>query len=123
VFGFAVELALQPNVRDTVKIALAKAFEVEVLDARGLVAARAPGDGLSFVVRSEASQATDADVRAAEAWASARQEILRVRIGPLVDLAEERGREPGIGATDRGEREPGPPCGQGASATNRTHQP
>ena len=86
VFAFTVELVLHPEVQDAVKAELAKTFHEEFLDARGLIATRVAGIGLAFVVQSEASQATDADVRAVEAWARPRREIIRARVGPIVDL-------------------------------------
>jgi uncharacterized protein YggL (DUF469 family) len=87
VFGFAVEFTLHAELPGAVNDTLATAFEVEVLDARGLVGERASCDRLSFIVRSEASQATDADVRAVEAWAAARPGIIHARVGPIVDLS------------------------------------
>ena len=87
VFGFMVDLVLEPQVRDAARAALADTFQIEVLDTRGLVAERAPASGLTYVVRSEAGQATDADARAVQAWASAHDEIIQARVGPIVDLS------------------------------------
>ena len=53
-------------------------------------AGRAEGEAgaMDRVVYSEASQATEADRRAIEFWASARPEIDAVRLGPIVDLED-----------------------------------
>jgi hypothetical protein len=83
-----VDLVLEPGIRDDARAALADTFEAEVLEARGLVAERGPGSGLTFVVRSEASQATDADVRAVEAWARDHRAIVRAQVGQIVDLSD-----------------------------------
>ena len=86
VFGFEVRAEIRPV--DDDRRALWLALETDFLAERGLVARRiALGGVLSFAVTSEASQATDADRRALEAWAATRPEILSMRVGPLVDLA------------------------------------
>ena len=87
VFGFEVRAEIRP-VDDDDRRALWLALETDFLAERGLVArCIALGGVLSFAVASEASQATDADRRALEAWAATRPEILSMRVGPLVDLA------------------------------------
>ncbi len=68
--------------------ALWQALVAEVFDPRGLRGGcLAHGNTLHFAVSSEASQATDADRTAVEAWARARQELVAIRLGPLTDLA------------------------------------
>jgi hypothetical protein len=39
------------------------------------------------ILKSEASQATDADRQAIQAWAATRREIVRLDVGQLVDLS------------------------------------
>jgi hypothetical protein len=52
-----------------------------------VIDARSSGRRWSFVVRSEASQATDSDRDALQAWTQTRSEIVSARIGPLLDFA------------------------------------
>ena len=67
---------------------LCLAFVRDVIEPRGLVVdQRSSGRRWSFVVRSEASQATDLDREAVQAWTQARPEIVSARIGPLLDFA------------------------------------
>lgn len=87
VFGFEAHAEIRP-VDDDDRRALWRAVETDFLAGRGLVARFLAFEGvLSFAVTSEASQATDADRKALEAWAATRPEILSLRVGPLVDLA------------------------------------
>ena len=73
---------------DAQRASLWQALVNEVLDTRGLHGrCLARGNTLNFAVSSEASQATDADRAALEAWARARPESVDVRLGPLTDLA------------------------------------
>jgi len=87
VFGFEVRSEIRA-VDDDDRRALWRALETDFLTARGLVArCLAFGGVLSFAVTSEASQATDADRNALQAWAATHSEIISMRVGPLVDLA------------------------------------
>jgi hypothetical protein len=87
VFGFEARAETHP-IDDDDRRALWRALELDLLAQRGLVArCLAFGSRLSFAVTSEASQATDADRQALEAWAATRPEIVSVDVGPLVDLA------------------------------------
>ena len=63
-------------------------FRRSFVEARGLICERhASGDHWSMTLRSEASQATDADREAVTEWGTGRSEIESLEIGPLVDLA------------------------------------
>lgn len=83
-FGFTIDADLPPMSAADSEALLASL--TAVLQARGLerdgAAAR---DRWSLVVRSEASQATDADRQAVQDWAAQHPRI-RVRVGDLTDL-------------------------------------
>ena len=84
--GFSVELDMVHSASDATVTRLRRSFE-ELIEARGLVRKTERGGRTwTFVVRSEASQATDADRTAVMAWADARGEIIAARVGPIVDL-------------------------------------
>ncbi|MFI5228585.1 MAG: 50S ribosome-binding protein YggL [Gemmatimonadales bacterium] len=87
VFGFEARAQTRP-IDDDGLHDVWRALQTEFLEPRGLTA-RLPAFGrfFSFVVTSEASQATDADRTALEAWAATRAEIVSLHVGPLVDLA------------------------------------
>jgi uncharacterized protein YggL (DUF469 family) len=88
VFGFLVELEMIETLTAEQLRDLRRAFSRDVMESRGLVCdERATGRRWSFVVRSEASQATDADRSAVEAWTRLHSEIASARIGPLLDFA------------------------------------
>jgi uncharacterized protein YggL (DUF469 family) len=88
VFGFLVEFELADTLSVEQTRQLRLAMERDVIEPRGLVCdERSSGRRWSFVVRSEASQATDADRVAVEAWADTRFEVVAARIGPLLDFA------------------------------------
>jgi uncharacterized protein YggL (DUF469 family) len=61
---------------------------VAFLESRGLYCAGGGGESLEYVVASEASQATDSDRRAVEAWLGARAELRAWRVGELIDLSQ-----------------------------------
>lgn len=87
VFGFEVQLQTHPLDGDG-RGALWQRLEREVIAPRGLSAASlSAGAAVAFVVRSEASQSTDANRAAIEQWARRQPEIATVRVGPLVDLS------------------------------------
>jgi uncharacterized protein YggL (DUF469 family) len=88
VFGFLVELETMEALTSEQLRDLRLAFDRDVIEPRGLVIdARSSGRRWSFVVRSEASQATDSDRDALQAWTQTRSEIVSARIGPLLDFA------------------------------------
>ena len=84
VLGFAVQLELAPGADATV---LWRAFE-SLLEGRGLqsVDAGESPPTISWLVSSEAGQATELDREAVVAWLGARSEISDYGVGPLVDL-------------------------------------
>lgn len=87
VFGFEARLEITP-LDDDERRALWEALEAEVLAPRGLKATSlAFGTLLSFAVSSEASQATDSDRHAVDAWLRTRREVVLAELGPLIDLA------------------------------------
>ena len=85
-FGFFVSIALVADLPDDRVDTLWRSFMAAV-EQRGLVA-----DGgtarrtWTYMIQSDASQATDADRQAIEAWAAAQPEIASVEVGELVDL-------------------------------------
>ena len=88
VFGFTVEFEMATTLTSDLLRVLRAAFLEEIMEPRGLTYAERSGEhGWSIVVRSEASQATDADRQAVEAWARARREVIAITVGPLLDLA------------------------------------
>ena len=88
IFGFTVEFEMATTLTSDQLRVMRAAFLEEVIEPRGLTyAERSGGQRWSFVVRSEASQATDADRQAVEAWAQPRREIIAIAVGPLLDLA------------------------------------
>lgn len=88
IFGFLVELEMADTLSAEQIRQLRRAFERDVIEPRGLLCDdRSIGGRWSFVVRSEASQATDADRSAVDAWTQTRAEIQSARIGPLLDFA------------------------------------
>lgn len=88
VFGFTVEFEMATTLTSDRLRVIRAAFLEEVIEPPGLkYAERSGGQRWSFVVRSEASQATDADRHAVEAWAQARREVTAMTVGPLLDLA------------------------------------
>jgi hypothetical protein len=84
-FGFICELRSARAGADQLERAR-EAFEAFV-EGRGLTLSvdRADSKRYSFVVTSEASQATEADRQAIGAWAGARGDVL-VRVDDLMDL-------------------------------------
>ena len=88
VFGFLVELEIAAALTASQMGDLRAAFLTHVIEPRGLTYnERSGGHDWSFVVQSEAGQATDADRLAVEAWARDRREIVAVNIGALLDFA------------------------------------
>jgi uncharacterized protein YggL (DUF469 family) len=88
VFGFVVELEMSDALSSDQMRDVRQAFLVQVAEARGLVIdERRRHPRWTFLVRSEASQATDADRRAVETWAHEQGEIVAISIGPLLDFA------------------------------------
>jgi hypothetical protein len=87
-FGFTVEFDLVPDLAWDESRRLRDAL-MTFAAARGLVCDdRGSPPRWSLVVRSESSQATDADRRSIADWASTRREITATRLGLLVDLQD-----------------------------------
>ena len=85
-YGFTVRFRMREGLDDAMETRLTDAF-LQVLAARGLVTSGGfSGTRWSHVIRSEASQATDADRAAVADWASHRAEIEERDIGDIVDL-------------------------------------
>ena len=88
IFGFVVELQLRRDLDGADGDRVGKAFTHELLEGRGLVCGPAyHGARWSFVVQSEAGQATEMDREAILAWARGRAEIGKAEVGPLIDRA------------------------------------
>lgn len=88
VFGFVLDVELANTLTPAEARDLHRAFSTQLIEPRGLICAdRLNGHRWTLEVRSEASQATDADRCAAEAWAREQPEIVGVTVGPLVDFA------------------------------------
>ena len=88
VFGFVVEFEMSEALSSDQLRDVRLAFLAQVAEARGLVIDERRRDHRwTFLVRSEASQATDADRRAVEAWAQEQRAIVAVGVGPLLDFA------------------------------------
>ena len=88
VFGFVVEWELAETLSSDQVRDVYLAFVRDMIEPRGLECEeRSSGRRSSFVVRSEASQATDLDREAVEAWTATRPEIVSATIGPLLDFA------------------------------------
>jgi len=85
-YGFVVDVQLAPHVNAVAQVALWNSF-CHALDARGLVCTGVKRAGWPTTVRSEASQATDADRQALHQWAAAHDIIVGIEIGQLVDLS------------------------------------
>ena len=89
VFGFRVELSLALGLSERTVGDLWRDFRRSIVEGRGLTCEReSSGDRWSMTLRSEASQATDADREAVTQWGADRSEIESLEVGPLVDLAE-----------------------------------
>jgi uncharacterized protein YggL (DUF469 family) len=87
ILGFRVVLELGP--RPSVDQDLVDAW-IEFLAGRGLHCTGGGGaERMDFVVASDASQATESDRVAARAWLESRADLLRWRVGELVDLDQE----------------------------------
>jgi uncharacterized protein YggL (DUF469 family) len=87
VFGFLVELQVAAPTSSQMR-ELRSAFLTRVVEPRGLTYhERTGGHDWSFVVQSEAGQATDADRQAVQAWAREHREIVAANVGPLLDFA------------------------------------
>lgn len=88
VFGFEVVFHIAPGLTAAATLALWDAFIAGPVEGRGLVCGGgATGGRWSYVVHSEAGQATAADRDATAAWAAGRPEIVAAEVGPLVDVA------------------------------------
>jgi uncharacterized protein YggL (DUF469 family) len=86
VYGFRVDVRLSPELNEVARLAVWNSF-CHLMDAGGLVSAGAASAGWPVVIRSEASQATDADREAVCTWAAAHDGIVDVEVGRLVDLS------------------------------------
>jgi uncharacterized protein YggL (DUF469 family) len=85
-YGFIVRFRMREGLDDTMETRLTDEF-LRFLAGRGLVSSGGfSGTRWSHVIRSEASQATDADRAAVVDWASGRAEIEERDIGDVVDL-------------------------------------
>lgn len=86
IFGFLVECDIGTITADQMRELRAVLLR-EVVEPRGLTYhERSGGHDWSFVVQSDAGQATDADRQAVETWAQLRREIISVNVGPLLDF-------------------------------------
>jgi uncharacterized protein YggL (DUF469 family) len=85
-YGFIARFRMRDGLDDAMETQLTDAF-LRFLGSRGLVTSGGfSGTRWSHVIRSEASQATDADRAAVSAWAANRAEIEDRDIGDIVDL-------------------------------------
>ena len=86
IYGFTVRFRMREGLGDAIETRLTDDF-LRLLDDRGLVSSGGfSGTRWSHVIRSEASQATDADRSAVEHWAADHAEIEERDIGAIVDL-------------------------------------
>ena len=84
--GFSVELDVVRTAGDAAAARVRRSFD-ELIEGRGLLCETERGGRTwTYVVHSEASQATDADRTAVKEWADAHAEIVAARVGPIVDL-------------------------------------
>lgn len=84
--GFVAELELRETLSESELQSVRDAFTT-LIEQRGLECGESGTRTHWFrSIRSEASQATDADRQAVEEWASLHPAIARVRIGPVLDL-------------------------------------
>jgi len=84
--GFVVDLEPVPGISAD-RLAALRAEWAAFLDERGLFAReQRAGAQLRFAVESEASQATQNDRAAAEAWLATRTELSSCRVGDIHDL-------------------------------------
>ena len=86
-FGFLVTLAFRLGMDEHRRRAFRDTW-IEFLEQRGLYCAGGGGDSGEYVVASDASQATDTDRRAVEAWIAQRPELSAWNVGELIDLRE-----------------------------------
>ena len=85
-FGFVARFQVAAGLDDAAETRLTDAF-LRLLETRGLVTSGGfSGTRWSHVIRSDASQATDADRQAIDAWAASRAEIVGREVGDIVDL-------------------------------------
>ena len=85
-FGFVARFQVVAALDDAAETRLTDDF-LRLLEARGLVTSGGfSGTRWSHVIRSDASQATDADRQAVDAWAASRAEIVSREVGDVVDL-------------------------------------
>lgn len=86
-YGFVVTIAFAPECDEGTRSAFSDAW-IELLEAHGLYCAGGGGDSQEYVMASEATQATDADRRAVQAWLAERRELTRWEVGQLIDLTQ-----------------------------------
>ena len=86
-FGFIVTLEFRPGTEEELRTSFWDVW-IDFLEQRGLYCGGGGGDSCEYVVASDASQATDADRRAVQAWLAARSELSAWRVGELIDLGE-----------------------------------
>ena len=86
-FGFIVTMEPRAHLDATARERL-WADWLAFIERRGLYCAGGGGDSLEYVIASEASQATDADRAAVEAWLAARDDLRAWRVGELIDLSQ-----------------------------------
>jgi uncharacterized protein YggL (DUF469 family) len=89
-FGFLVVMELADGSETGPSHELRNAW-IRFLETLGLYCTDGSGGdaepGLRYVVASEASQATESDRLAAQAWLAARRELLSWRVGKLEDFS------------------------------------
>jgi uncharacterized protein YggL (DUF469 family) len=89
-FGFLVVMELASSIEESANRELRDSW-IGFLETRGLTCAGAGTADetrakLKFVVTSEASQATETDREAAEAWLASRRELRAWQVGALEDF-------------------------------------
>jgi uncharacterized protein YggL (DUF469 family) len=87
-FGFAVSMELVASPDRDARDELRQAW-LAFLERRGLYAEAVSGNrepSIDYVVGSESAQATNNDRAAVEAWLQSRRELVRSRVGELIDL-------------------------------------
>lgn len=86
-FGFVVAIEPRPELDEFQRTRFWDEW-TELLEQRGLYCGGGGGDTHEYVVASDASQATDADREALQAWLAERPEVSRWHVGALIDLSQ-----------------------------------
>jgi hypothetical protein len=84
-FGFRVMLDVRARLAPALANALREAWS-ELLGSRGLTSRGGGAERLTYIVTSEASQATESDRLAIQTWIASRPELVTRKVAALEDL-------------------------------------